>query len=72
MTTWHPIAGSAWKAMVGRQPVVVFPVRLRGVEGPLSWTWSTGRCFGDGRKGYAPTLEAAQTMAEAAARGEND
>jgi hypothetical protein len=67
---WESLAGGAWKAMIGRRPAVVFPAYVWGAR--RWWQWQTGRCFGDGRKGYAPTLEAAQTMAEAAARGEND
>lgn len=72
MTDWCPLAGGAWKLTAGRRRLIalVFPYRPRGMNGPRIWEWRTGRYWGDGRRGYALTFEAAKVLGERAARGE--
>jgi hypothetical protein len=53
------------RATVDGAAVYVLRSRLGG------WSWHWLPMDRTGAQGYAPTLEAAQTMAEAAARGEN-
>ena len=66
MTTWHLLLGcpGALRSTVDGVLVWVTPSRLGG----WSYHWMPEDSAME--SGYAPTLEAAQTMAEAAARGE--
>jgi hypothetical protein len=68
VTTWLPLSHSdnGLRATVDGAAVYVLRSRLGG------WSWHWMPADRTGAQGYAPTLEAAQTMAVAAARGEND
>jgi hypothetical protein len=66
VVTWHPLEDTAGglRAVVDGTPAYVFPTRVFG------WSWHTMPADGLGVRGYAPTVEAAQTLAEQAARAE--
>jgi hypothetical protein len=68
VTTWLPLSHSdnGIRATVDGAAVYVLRSRIYG------WSWHWMPTDRPGEEGYAPTLEAAQTMAEAAARTEND
>lgn len=65
MTVWHDLEDGAGglRAVVDGVPAYVFPRRALG-----GWSWHTMPVDGLGVRGYAPTVEAAQTLAEQAAR----
>jgi len=66
VVTWLPLSHSdgGLRATVDGAAVYVLRSRLGG------WSWHWLPMNRTGKQGCAPTLEAAQTMAEAAARGE--
>lgn len=66
MTTWLPLTNSdnGLRATVDGAAVYVLRSQIHG------WSWHWMPADRTGAQGYAPTLEAAQTMAVAAAKGE--
>lgn len=65
MVTWLPLSDSAdgLRAVVDGVPVYVVPSRVFG------WSWHAMPTDRAATQGYAPTVEAAQTLGERAARG---
>ena len=66
MTTWLPLSHSDGGLRATVDGAAVYVLRSR----QFGWSWHWMPADRTGAQGYAPTLEAAQTMAEAAARGE--
>ena len=66
MTTWLPLSHSDNGLRATVDGAAVYVLRSR----QFGWSWHWMPTDRPGAEGYAPTLEAAQTMAEAAARGE--
>jgi len=66
MTTWLPLSHSDGGLRATVDGAAVYVLRSR----QFGWSWHWMPADRPGAEGYAPTLEAAQTMAEAAARAE--